>query len=242
MFAVIDPYARLPRWYDAEYAASEQADTPFFARAIDPGSVLVIGCGTGRVARGLAPRRVVGIDRSAPMIDRARALDPAGDWRVGDATVLDPALVGFDSVLFPNAVFSFLPDRAAQAAALAGAARALRPGGTLWIDVPMPDFSRLGDAHTPELPAWSGVVDGVQVRRTREVRRAPVAQRLDLFDRWYAGDEPPIVSHLPLRLIFPDELAWMVEGAGLWVDEVFGDYAGRASYEGCPRLLMRAGR
>ncbi|MCB9792540.1 MAG: class I SAM-dependent methyltransferase [Alphaproteobacteria bacterium] len=49
--------------------------------------VLDLGCGTGNVARTLAPhvRSVTGLDCSPGMLARARALQPAGvSWRQGD--------------------------------------------------------------------------------------------------------------------------------------------------------------
>lgn len=231
---MIDPYAKIARWYDAEFEGASADIRSFVARNIGP-RVLVLGCGTGRVCRGFPPdRHVVGLDLSAPMIEAARAR--GGEYHVGDMRHFD--LGGFDEVIIPNGSFAFLRSRADRAACLAACARA---AAVVTIDVPMPDYALLGQPHTPERPAWQGAVDGVDVRRTREVFRDPVAQRLRLVDRYYSGGEP-IVSELVLHLFTRDEMEWMLEAAGFYVDEAWGDHAGGAVREGCDRLLVRAVR
>ena len=100
-------------------------------------SVLDVACGTGIVAR-LARRRVgegghvVGIDRSAPMLAVARTLEPAVEWREGDAA--GPLAIGderFDAVLCHQGL-QFFADRAAAVGAMR---RALVPGGRLGVAV-----------------------------------------------------------------------------------------------------------
>lgn len=232
-----DPYARIAALYDVEFADAV-ADLGWYARNVDRGDTLVLGCGTGRVAATL-PGRVTGLDRSEPMIAHARAVH--GDsvrWVVGDMRSFD--LGSFDQIVIPNASFSFLPTRADQAACLSACAAALRPGGRLIVDVPMPDAAWLHQPHTPERPAWDGIVDGRRARRTREVRRYPVAQRLELTDRYFVDDEFLATSVLVLRQIWPGEVEWMIEAAGMYVERLLGDYADRPLHEGCPRLLTVA--
>ncbi len=207
--------------------------------------VLVLGCGTGRVSRALAAggRTVVGVDLSEPMIERARAQDPGGEYVVGDMCDLT-AIKGrlFDAAVIPNAAFSFLRSRRDQLRCLTGLRGIVR--GPLWIDVPMPDFALLGVPHTPEAHAWEGLVDGHRIRRTREVWRRPVEQRLDLLDRYYTvavpGPQLRTTSELRLRLLFPAEMEWLLETAGFYADALYGDHAGGPVREGCDRLLVRA--
>ncbi|MET8912519.1 methyltransferase domain-containing protein [Micromonospora sp. NPDC004551] len=105
--------------------------------AVRPGDrVLDVGCGTGQLTR-LAARRsgagaAVGVDLSAPMLERARATAAAEavgnvDFVRGDAEVhpLPPAT--FDVVLSRFGVMFF----ADPVAAFAHLGRALRPGGRL---------------------------------------------------------------------------------------------------------------
>ncbi len=99
--------------------------------------VLDVACGTGIAARLAHTRlagqgRVVGVDRSAAMLDVARAIEPAIDWREGDAAAL-PLEGGerFDLVLCHQGL-QFFADRAAAVRAMR---EALAPGGAVAIGV-----------------------------------------------------------------------------------------------------------
>src|SRR5690349_20961322 len=69
-----DEYAPFYDWENARTLG--RRDVRFWTRFAQraPGRVLELGCGTGRVSLPLAKAGVdlVGIDRSAPMLDRAR--------------------------------------------------------------------------------------------------------------------------------------------------------------------------
>lgn len=235
-----DPYQAIAALYDAEFDGA-MADVAGYARRAAPGPLLVLGCGTGRVSHALAGLRpVVGLDRSEAMLRRARGRGGPARYVAGDMRAF--ALGTFAEVIIPNASFSFLPTRADQLACLQAVAAALAPGSPLTLDLPMPDFGLLGTAHAPERPAWSGEVDGERWRRTREVFRRPVAQRLTLVDRYYQHNTLRHVSTLELRLVFPAEVEWMCEAAGFYVDALWGDHAEGPVREGCDRLLVRAVR
>ncbi len=234
-----DPYRSIVAAYDAEFDGAN-ADTAGYASRAVGGSLLVLGCGTGRVCRGLASTRpVTGLDRSTAMIEGARQRGPEGvRWVVGDMTDFD--LGPFGEIIIPNASFAFLPDRRARAACLARCLRALAGSGPLTIDLPAPDAALSADAHTPERLAWEGQVDGARVRRTREVFRSPRMGNLRLIDRYYIDGAAPIESVLALHLFTPDELEWMLEANGFYVEQAWGDHVGGLVREGCDRLLVRA--
>jgi trans-aconitate methyltransferase len=234
----VDPYELVARFYEIEFEP-HQGDVAYFERVLGPGRLLVLGCGTGRVARPLAAgRSVVGLDRSAPMLQIARQKAPHVDWVEGD--MRDFALGAFAEVLIPNASFAFLTSRADQAACLGSCRRALPDGGRLLIDVPMPDVTRWGEAHTPEKTAFEGQLDGRHVKRTREVRRSIARQRLELLDRYYVDGARVADSLLVLRVTLPGEMEWMLESAGFYVDEIVGDYSGGSLKDHSPRLLVHA--
>ncbi|MCA9488511.1 MAG: class I SAM-dependent methyltransferase [Myxococcales bacterium] len=225
--------------YEVEYGPLE-GDVAWFSRHSDGDRLLVLGCGTGRVARRLAGgrRRVTGLDRSPAMLEVARRIAPSLDWIVGD--MRDFTLGSYDEIIVPNGGFSFLPTRADQASCLTSCRRALKVGGSLTIDLPMPDFGRWAQAHTPERDAWEGRLDDRVVRRTRETTRSLARQRLDLLDRYYVDDRLVTTSALRLRVMLPSELEWMLEASGFWVDRLVGDYGGTAIRDGSPRILARA--
>lgn len=99
--------------------------------------VLDVACGTGILARLIRERlggrcHVVAVDRSPGMLAVARGLEPAIDWREGDAAELP---VGdderFDAVLCHQGM-QFFEDRPAAAQAMR---RVLVPGGRVGIGV-----------------------------------------------------------------------------------------------------------
>lgn len=95
-----------------------------------------VGCGTGVVARTIAPKvgergRVIGLDLNDDMLAVARAasttIRPAIEWRQGDATELPFADGSFDIVTCQYAI-QFFPD---PRAALCEMRRVLAPEGRL---------------------------------------------------------------------------------------------------------------
>lgn len=92
-----------------------------YRRALD------LGCGEGRVCRMMQEYGIatVGIDPTPGMIDRARHLDPAGDYRLGGAECLDLPDASFDLVVSCLTMID-IPD---FRSAIAEAARVLEPGG-----------------------------------------------------------------------------------------------------------------
>jgi S-adenosylmethionine-diacylgycerolhomoserine-N-methlytransferase len=113
------------------------------------GSVLEVGCGTGRnlalVARRYRSARLFGIDISAEMLKNARRNAPGARFAQGDATGFDAGrLLGeaaFDRI-FLSYTLSMVPD---WQGALDQAARLLAPGGQLHIV----DFGQ-----QERLPGW----------------------------------------------------------------------------------------
>ena len=96
-------------------------------------SWLDVGCGTGALTTallaGAAPARVLGVDPSAGFVASARAgtSDPRASFAVGDATAL-PVPDGDVDVVVSGLVLNFVDE---PRAAVAEAARAVRPGGTV---------------------------------------------------------------------------------------------------------------
>lgn len=113
--------------------------------------ILDVGCGGGLISNPLAAEgyRVKGIDRSAASLAAASARTPAGadaEYSVGDALSLAEPAESCDAVL----LMDVLEHLERPAAAIAEAARVLRPGGLLFFHT----FNR-----TPE--SWLLAVEGI---------------------------------------------------------------------------------
>ena len=96
--------------------------------------VLDIGCGLGRLSRPLAERaeRVIAIDVSSEMIERARLLNEHLDnveWIHGDGESLQPVTDGSVDGCVSHVVFRHIPDPAIILGYVREIGRVLRPGG-----------------------------------------------------------------------------------------------------------------
>ena len=94
--------------------------------------ILDLGCGTGYLTNVIAQAgsRVVGVDKSAAMVERANAAYPDLDFRVMSATSLHFD-IPFDAV-FSNAVLHWVLDKEK---AIENIAQSLRPGGRLVLEM-----------------------------------------------------------------------------------------------------------
>jgi SAM-dependent methyltransferase len=141
---------------------------------VGPGAqVLDVACGTGVVARALAPvvgpaGSIVATDLNDGMLAEARRhpIDgPAIEWRPADAAALPFDDGRFDAV-FCQQGLQFVPDKAA---AVAEAARVLRPGGVAAVAV----------WHGAERnPYVAALADGLELHVSHDVAtvmRAPCA-------------------------------------------------------------------
>src|SRR3954454_25213946 len=122
--------------------------------------VVDVGCGDGALVRHLARRgaRAIGVEIGAEPLARARAHPPAGAERYehGGAQALPLEDRSADVVVFANSLHH-VPTELLDAA-LAEAARVLRPGGLLYVQEPVAegayfDLLRAVDDETAERAA-----------------------------------------------------------------------------------------
>jgi ubiquinone/menaquinone biosynthesis C-methylase UbiE len=139
--AETDLYVRLAPFYDWMSRAllfPFGGDTRFRRRVVDAWDirrgdrVLELGCGTGLMTRMLVDRgaEVIAVDRSAPMLSRARTRVPEAQFVEHDVTTYVPA-GKFDRVVFSYILHEL--EEPARARALAIARDALAPGGLVAV-------------------------------------------------------------------------------------------------------------
>ena len=233
-----DAYAPFYDWENAQTLG--RRDVPFWRRVASAarGPVLELGCGTGRVSLPLARAGVdlVGIDRSAPMLDRARrrilkSSNPQilGSVRLvrGDIRQLPFEDETFPMVLAPYGILQSLIRPRDLTATLASVARVVAAGGTFGIDL------------VPDVPKWReytnraqlrGRAGGAQLTLIESVRQDPT-RHLTTFEQTYVerrGDRTR--EHrfdLTFRTLSVRQMTLQLERAGFRVDAVLGDYRGR---------------
>ncbi len=193
--------------YDDGRNSAFDYDEPVVTEIVDalPAGVAVdAACGTGRLSALLAARghRVIGVDSSPDMLDRARAAVPGGDFRSGDLGSLPVADASADLVTCALAL-THVPD---LRPAFAEFARVLRPGGHLVISDMHPERIARGviptlrdaDGRPGRLPGHRHLVGdylraalavGLELRRCEEpvVQPAPAgppATELGPWDVW----------------------------------------------------------
>lgn len=162
------------------------------------GPVLELGVGSGRIAvpTAMAGVRVLGIDSSRIMLERAAArAEAAGvelDLRRGDMREL-PALGRFPLVTVPFRALLHLRNDRERLAVLRGAHRLLLPGGALAFDVFHPDRQDIDETHGRWIEREPGIAERAEWDEPRgrlelRVRTRRVTARMELWwirpERW----------------------------------------------------------
>ena len=228
-----DDYAPFYDWENAQTLA--RRDVAFWQRlaAAEDGRVLELGCGTGRltipVAR--AGAEIVGIDRSEPMLTRARqrlrrsrasALLVRGDIR----HLPFRRRLRFSLVMAPYGMLQSLTRERDLGATLTAVHGVLPRGGLFAIDL------------VPDLPRWAEYDRRVSltgrrghgtIRLTESVRQDR-RRGLTVFDQEYEerrGTRKAVKRFsLTFRTISVAQMRLRLENAGFRIDAVLGDYDG----------------
>jgi SAM-dependent methyltransferase len=241
-----DEYAPFYDWENARTLG--RRDVPFwrrFTKAVT-GPVLELGCGTGRVSLPLAQAGVdlVGIDRSAPMLARAKSgarsdgapaarrvrggvsFRQAARLVRGDIRALPFPNRTFAAVIAPYGILQSLITPRDLAAALASVSRVLAPGGSFAIDL-VPDVANWREYTNRQ--QFRGRFDGETLTLFESVRR-DCRRRLTTFEeRFVLGSGPQAREHrfdLVFRTLTMPDMKRRLQQAGFAIEATLGDYAG----------------
>jgi SAM-dependent methyltransferase len=150
--------AFVSEYYDSVPPVAARQDLEFYRRLAGEtgGPILELGCGTGRIllAQAEAGHRVVGLDLSEAMLERARAKLARQPAEVrARVRLVQRDMTSFELgekfrlVTIPFRPFQHLLEVSQQLACLAAAYRHLEPGGTLALDFFHTDPRRMLDPH-----------------------------------------------------------------------------------------------
>ncbi len=252
--------AALARLYDLD-VSGDTADLDLLlalaARANGP--VLELAVGTGRLAVALAEdgHEVTGVDTDQAMLARARQRADAAGRSVArrvrlvedDArTIRLPDAGEYRLAFIPlNSIF-LMGSRADQAAALATLSAHLAPGGLAMVDAWLPDADDLARYDGRVVLEWVREDPGTGHTVTKtgsalyDATTASVVLTT-IFEQGRPGD--PVLRWVRadrLRLVTPDELVVLAEGAGLTVETLAGDYELGDLVPGSERVVLIARR
>jgi len=232
-----DEYAPFYDWENARTLG--RRDIPFWRHvALDAGGpVLELGCGTGRVALplGRAGVPLVGIDRSEPMLARARRrvartrLGRPVRLVRGDIRALPFTTGTFSMVMAPYGVLQSLLRERDLAATLAAVHGVLQPGGTFGVelvaDLPSWDEYR----RRVSLKGWRRRKGGAHVTLVETVRQDRARHRT-IFEQEFTERRGRLhVSKtfaLTFRTLSVPQMARRLTKAGFEVTAILGDYRG----------------
>ncbi len=230
-----DAYAPFYDWENARTIG--RRDVAFWrvlaAREGEP--VLELGCGTGRVLLPMARTGlpVTGIDRSAPMLQyarrRARRLPAAARPSIvrGDIRALPFPRASFGFVVAPYGMLQSLIRDRDLTSTLAEAARVLRRGGLLGVDL-VPDLASWEEyAKTTRL---KGRLRRGSVLTLIESVRQDRRRGLTVFDETFVEKRGVATRRRQFSLTFRTrpirEIARRLTAAGFRVEATLGDYQG----------------
>ena len=232
-----DEYAPFYDWENARTLG--RRDVPFWRNlAVNAGGTVVeLGCGTGRIAipLGKAGVPLIGIDRSQPMLERARKRVRRG--RLGDRVRLVRGDIRFlplpdDSsamVMAPYGMLQSLLREADLTATLRDVHRVLAPGGLFGVELvaDLPSWQEY--KQRVSLKGWRNRRGGAHVTLTETVRQDR-EKRLTIFDQEFverAGARRRVQRFsLAFRTLSVPQMAKRLLKAGFDVTALLGDYRG----------------
>jgi SAM-dependent methyltransferase len=256
-----DAFPELPAIYDSVPAYVNRRDVQFYVEEArdSGGSVLEVGCGTGRVLLPIARsgRSIDGLDASRQMLDHCRAKlrgEPETVQRrvtlhEGDARAFDLARQ-FDLMIAPFRVLQHLTTIDDQLAFLDSAARHLAPGGRLVFDIFNPNFAALvsADGIEREDTPDTALPDGRSFRRAGRVSRVRWIDQVSEIELIYyiSGERGEStarrIQSFDMRWFLRAELVHLLARGGFRVRSIYGDFDRSPLTDRSPEQIVCAER
>lgn len=220
-----------PIGYDYENDSFEP-DGPFYSTLAQRigGSVLEIGCGTGRITIPMAVQgiNITGLDIVPEMLQRAKAKasNLAINWVEADARTFNLGRQ-FNVIFESGATFQHMLERADQEEMLSSAREHLVPDGRFIISSIFPKPELLVDEETEQEWFTYHTNDGrdIHVSGTQHYDAVRQIKTETAFRRWQDTQAGEVVKAAPLmlRYVYPQEMEALLHYNGLVVLERYGD-------------------
>lgn len=221
-----------PIIYDLENKDFEP-DGPFFlafAQRVG-GTVLELGCGTGRVTIPLAQEGIdiTGLDVAPEMLAQAwiKAKDLPVQWIEADARAFHLERQ-YDLIIETGSTFRHFLGRADQEETLARVREHLAPYGYFVVSTIIPRPYVMQDIIEEE--AWYSYINEygqeVRVSGTQHYDHLRQIRTETAYRRWYDSEAQETVRQTPLalRVIFPQEMEALLHYNGFVITERYGDW------------------
>jgi SAM-dependent methyltransferase len=240
------PYDLIAEFYDEDIGRNTDGrDVAWYVAQVERavaalgGSVLEMGCGTGRVTLALAAAglRVIALDRSLPMLRELVRKTVASECRhlihPVAANMSRPGLGHrFAAIICPYSAFGYLVEADDCARMLAAVRERLSPDGILLLDMIIPDpaFERAEAEiydYDRALPPGSWAPATRLVRYKRVIRLRPQVNRIERRYRFLdeTGDlVREVRTQSQIRLYTAETLQAVLTEAGFTRLQVCGDF------------------
>ncbi|MFG2013323.1 class I SAM-dependent DNA methyltransferase [Micromonospora sp. NPDC048868] len=235
----------LAELYDVFCSWDQRDDLAFYLPwVMSARAVLDVGCGTGLLlhrARAAGYQgRLCGLDPGAGMLARARSRSDV-QWVLGDLGSVRWKRE-FDLVVMTGHAFQVFVDDEELRSALAAVRSALTDDGRFLFETRNP-AARAWERWTPEHAVEGVDARGATVRMEYDAE-PPVEPGTVRFTTTFSSPRwpGPRTSHSVLRFLDVATLSSFLTGAGLVVEERFGDWQGGAFTETSPEIITVARR
>jgi len=231
--------------YDVLHPGDQRGDFAFYLPLVlSSSSVLDVGCGTGELLRRARAAghagRLCGLDPAEAMLDQARTR-PDIEWVHGDlgSVAWDRE---FELVVMTGHAFQVLVEDHEIQASLSTIRAALTEGGRFAFETRNP-LDRAWERWAPDHAVEVIGPGGLQLRMAHEVE-TPIEEDLVSFTTTFTSPawDRPRQSHSTLRFLHADSVASFVAGAGLVIEEQFGDWDRQPLTSASPEIITIATR
>jgi SAM-dependent methyltransferase len=235
--------AGLAELYDVFHPWDCRDDLGFYLPLVmSAEAVLDVGCGTGALlhrARQVGHAgRLCGLDPAGGMLEQARKRSDI-DWILGDLASVrwDQQ---FDLVVMTGHAFQVFVEDDELRASLAAIRSALTEDGRFAFETRNP-IARAWQRWTPDNAVDATDASGAALRMEHKVE-TPVERGIIRFTTTFTSPawERPQVSRSTLRFLDAESLSSFLSGAGMAIEEQFGDWNRRPLTDASPEIITIA--